>query len=93
MLTASLGVLMFTVIVLRLVVFLIAARAKLVESKDVRIVINGDESDALVVPAGGTLLNALAASSKKIFIPSACGGGGTCDRRGKFWSPRSMFNG
>ena len=74
--TIGLGVLMFTLVILALVVVLLAAKAKLVSSGDVRIIINDDESKPLVVPAGDTLLNAL--SSQKIFIPSACGGGGTC---------------
>jgi Na+-transporting NADH:ubiquinone oxidoreductase subunit F len=47
-----------------------------VASGDVTITINEDPEKALVTPAGGTLLNTLAAS--KIFIPSACGGKGTC---------------
>jgi Na+-transporting NADH:ubiquinone oxidoreductase subunit F len=42
----------------------------------VTIVINDDESKALTVPAGGTLLNTLADNG--IFVPSACGGKGTC---------------
>ena len=74
--TVGLGVLMFTLVILALVVILLAAKAKLVSSGDVKIIINDDESKPLVVPAGDTLLNAL--SSQKIFIPSACGGGGTC---------------
>ncbi len=67
---------MFTVIVLALVVMILAAKAKLVASGDVRILINDDESKALTVPAGGKLLNVLGDS--KIFVSSACGGGGTC---------------
>ncbi|TNE89908.1 MAG: NADH:ubiquinone reductase (Na(+)-transporting) subunit F [Deltaproteobacteria bacterium] len=38
--------------------------------------INGDPGKAQTVPAGQTLLAALA--GQKIFVPSACGGGGTC---------------
>lgn len=76
MITIGLGVLMFTVIVLALVAVLMAAKAKLVATEDVRIIINDDEANPMVVPAGSTLLNTLA--EQKIFIPSACGGGGTC---------------
>jgi len=47
-----------------------------VQSGDVKIIINGDSENAIVTPAGGTLLNTL--SAQKIFLPSACGGGGTC---------------
>src|SRR5690606_24478444 len=49
---------------------------RLVQSGKVRIVINEDESKAIETNAGGTLLGTLAASG--IFIPSACGGKGTC---------------
>ena len=66
----------FTLIILLLVAILLYARSKLVQSGDVKIVINGDESNPVVVPAGSTLLSTL--SEQKIFLPSACGGGGTC---------------
>ena len=65
---------MFTAIVLGLVVIILAARAKLVSSGDVNIVINGERT--LTVPAGGKLLQTLAANN--VFLSSACGGGGTC---------------
>jgi Na+-transporting NADH:ubiquinone oxidoreductase subunit F len=76
MLVASLGVVMFLVIILALVALLLVAKAKLVPAAEVRIIINDDEENPVVTMAGGTLLNVLA--DKKIFIPSACGGGGTC---------------
>ncbi|MDO3386380.1 NADH:ubiquinone reductase (Na(+)-transporting) subunit F [Gilvimarinus sp. SDUM040013] len=69
-----LGVVMFTVIVLALVFVILSARAKLVASGDVTIDINGEQT--LTVPAGGKLLQTL--SSAGLFLPSACGGGGTC---------------
>ena len=69
-----LGVLMFTVIVLVLVTVIMAARSKLVASGNVTITVNGEKE--LSVPAGGKLLAALA--NEKIFVSSACGGGGTC---------------
>lgn len=72
----TLGVVMFTVIVLALVSVILVARAKLVSSGNVKVVINEDEAHPLSVPCGGKLLNALADS--KIFVSSACGGGGTC---------------
>lgn len=71
-----LGVGMFTAIVLALVGVIIFARSKLVASGDIQIQINDDESKTLTVPAGGKLLNILA--DNKIFVSSACGGGGTC---------------
>lgn len=69
-----LGVVMFTIIVLVLVVVILSARAKLVSSGDVTIDINGEKK--LTVPAGGKLLSTL--SGAGLFLPSACGGGGTC---------------
>ena len=71
-----LGVSMFTVIVLALVMVILFAKSKLVSSGDVTISINGDPEKAVVTAAGGKLLGALA--DQGIFIPSACGGGGTC---------------
>jgi Na+-transporting NADH:ubiquinone oxidoreductase subunit F len=69
-----LGVVMFTFIVLALVVIILAAQAKLVNSGEVQILINGEKT--ISVPAGGKLLQTLAASN--VFLASACGGGGSC---------------
>ncbi len=69
-----LGVVMFTVIVLALVAIILGARSQLVSSGDVNIVINGEKT--LTVAAGGKLLQTLA--SNGLFLPSACGGGGSC---------------
>jgi Na+-transporting NADH:ubiquinone oxidoreductase subunit F len=69
-----LGVVMFTVIVAALVVIILSARAKLVSSGDVTIEINHEKK--IQVPAGGKLLQSLANAG--LFLPSACGGGGTC---------------
>lgn len=71
-----LSVAMFTFVILALVFVLLGAKAKLVSSADVTIGINHDPSHSLRVPAGNTLLNTLA--NNKIFIPSACGGKGSC---------------
>ncbi len=71
-----LGVSMFTTIVILLVLVILFAKSKLVSSGDVTISINGDPEKAVVTAAGGKLLGALA--DQGIFIPSACGGGGTC---------------
>ncbi|WP_170457454.1 NADH:ubiquinone reductase (Na(+)-transporting) subunit F [Ruegeria arenilitoris] len=72
--TFSLGVVLFTLIVLALVALIMAARSRLVSSGNVNITINGEKT--ISVPAGGKLLQTLAA--EKLFVPSACGGGGTC---------------
>lgn len=69
-----LGVGMFTFIVLALVVVILVAQAKLVNSGDVQILINDEKT--ITVPAGGKLLQTLAANN--VFLASACGGGGSC---------------
>lgn len=76
MLEIFLGVFMFTLVILSLVGIILLAQSKLVASGDINIVINEDSDKPIQVPAGGKLLNVLAA--EKIFISSACGGGGTC---------------
>ncbi|SVB19436.1 uncharacterized protein METZ01_LOCUS172290, partial [marine metagenome] len=70
------GVTMFTAVVLSLVAIILVAKAQLVQSGDVSITINDDPDKAITVSGGGKLLNALA--TKKLFVSSACGGGGTC---------------
>lgn len=74
--TIILGVLAFNVLVVALVAVLMAAKAQLVNSAEVSIAINEDPANTIKVPAGDTLLNAL--SANRIFIPSACGGKGSC---------------
>jgi len=74
--TIVMGVAMFTVIVLGLVVVILGARSRLVSVGNVHLDINHDPEKGLDVPVGGKLLGALA--DKKIFVSSACGGGGTC---------------
>jgi len=70
------AIILFTGVILLLSIMLIAARKKLVPQGAVNIIVNGDEENPLVVQPGATLLGALA--EKDIFLPSACGGGGTC---------------
>ena len=76
MMTIALGVFMFTFIIVALVGVLMIARNRLVSMGDVTILVNDDPDNTLVTAAGGSLLGTLAAN--KIFIPSACGGKGTC---------------
>lgn len=71
-----LSMVMFTGIVLVLVAFILAARSRLVAEGNVTIDINHDPEKRIEVASGGKLLGALA--DKKIFLSSACGGGGTC---------------
>ncbi|MBB1321461.1 NADH:ubiquinone reductase (Na(+)-transporting) subunit F [Shewanella sp. SR43-8] len=72
----AIGIGMFTIVVSLLVVVILAAKSKLVNTDDITISINGDASKSVRTPAGDKLLGAL--SGQNIFIPSACGGGGTC---------------
>ena len=72
----GLGVLIFTGIVLVLVALILLARWRLIPAGQVTIGINNDPDKRLIVDPGGKLLNVL--GGKEVFIPSACGGGGTC---------------
>lgn len=76
MLVALSAVLVFVAVVTLLVALLNAAAGKLLPQGKVVITINDDHESALSVSAGRSLLSTL--SDEKIFIPSACGGGGTC---------------
>ena len=67
-------IVVFLIVVLALTFLLLFAKAKLVPSGKVKITINGDQT--LEVDGGSTLLTTL--SNEGIFLPSACGGGGTC---------------
>ncbi len=69
-----LGVSLFTGIVLALVAIILLARSRLVASGNVQIEINGEKT--IEAPVGGKLLGTLADAG--LFVPSACGGGGTC---------------
>lgn len=68
------SLIVFLLVILLLVIVLIVAKRYLVASGDVTITINGEKQ--VVAPAGSTLLNTL--STQSIFLPSACGGGGSC---------------
>lgn len=71
-----LAVAMFTFIVLALVGIILLAKSRLVVSGSVKININDDPQHSFETPIGGKLLNTL--SEHAIYLPSACGGGGTC---------------
>ena len=66
----------FTSVILLLVAMLLLVEAKVVQKGDRQIVINDDAEKTLQVQVGSSLLKALA--NHEIFIPSACGGGGSC---------------
>jgi len=62
------------VITLLLVTMLLFAKSRLLPSGPVKLIINGEKN--VEVNSGDTLLATL--GNNKIFLPSACGGGGTC---------------
>lgn len=64
----------FLIFILLLVSLILFAKAKLSPSGLVKVVINGEKT--IEVEAGSTILSTL--GNNKIFLPSACGGGGTC---------------
>tara|TARA_A100001234_G_scaffold84794_2_gene74639 strand:- start:4664 stop:5896 length:1233 start_codon:yes stop_codon:yes gene_type:complete len=71
-----LSVAVFSGLVLMLVLILNFAESKLLPQGDVTIEINGDSEKNITTRPGSTLLSVLAGQS--VFLPSACGGGGTC---------------
>lgn len=72
--TITLTIIVFLLLTLLLVGILLFAKAKLAPSGKIKILVNGEKE--LEVNGGGTLLSTL--SDNGIFLPSACGGGGTC---------------
>ena len=76
MIAIILGVLIFTVIVMMLVAIILVARSWLIPPGEVTLNINNDPDKSLSVNPGDKLLGVL--GNHEIFIPSACGGGGTC---------------
>ncbi len=69
-----LGVGLFTTVVLLLVFVILVARSRLVATGNVKVIVN-DERE-ISIPVGSKLLQGLA--DAELFVPSACGGGGTC---------------
>ena len=72
----ALSITIFTAVILVLVFMLLFLEAKVVRKGDQTIIINDDTSKAVTARAGTSLLAAL--SNSDIFLPSACGGGGSC---------------
>jgi Na+-transporting NADH:ubiquinone oxidoreductase subunit F len=67
------SILVFLFVILLLVVLLLYAKKKLTPQGDVKLTINDRE---MTVSPGSTVLSTLSAG--EIYLPSACGGGGTC---------------
>ena len=76
MITILSSVIIFSIIIFFLVMLLTFAESKLLPQGEVEILINDNKEKSPKVNPGGNLLNIL--SQQGIFIPSACGGGGTC---------------
>ncbi len=81
LLAVNYSVIVFSVLASLTIIFfltalLVYAKTKLVPSGKVKIIINGQEDEPVEVDPGSNLLVALA--NENIFLPSACGGGGTC---------------
>ncbi|MEZ4938177.1 MAG: NADH:ubiquinone reductase (Na(+)-transporting) subunit F [Crocinitomicaceae bacterium] len=73
-LTIGITITVFLIVILLLVALLLFVKAKLSPAGKIKITINGEKT--IEVDGGGTLLSTL--GSNGIFLPSACGGGGTC---------------
>ena len=70
----GISIVVFLIIILLLVAVLLVAKKKLTPQGDVKITVNGEKE--IVTSPGSSLLATM--SAEKIFLPSACGGGGTC---------------
>lgn len=66
----------FLSVIMILVGLLLLVEGKVVQKGTNRVIINNDEEKSIDAPSGKTLLSALSANG--IFIPSGCGGGGSC---------------
>ncbi len=69
----TISIVVFLLVILLLVLVLLYARKKLIPQGDVKLQINDRE---LTVSPGNNLMSTMSANG--IFLPSACGGGGTC---------------
>jgi Na+-transporting NADH:ubiquinone oxidoreductase subunit F len=70
------SLIVFTTVILILVFILLFIEAKIVKKGDKKIVINDSEENTIIASTGTTLLNALV--KNEIYLPSACGGSGSC---------------
>ena len=64
----------FLVVIILLVIILLVAKKYLVASGNVKVLLNGEKE--MEIGAGGSLLGAMSAAG--VFLPSACGGKGSC---------------
>jgi Na+-transporting NADH:ubiquinone oxidoreductase subunit F len=75
-LTILTGIVALTGVIVLLVLVLMFCEMKLVPKGKVKLLINDDAEKSPEVPIGSNLL--LALSNQKVFLPSACGGKGSC---------------
>lgn len=68
------SLIVFLVVILLLVIVLLVAKKYLVASGNVKVLLNGEKE--MEIGAGGSLLSAMANAG--VFLPSACGGKGSC---------------
>ncbi len=76
MLLVLLSFCIFSFVIMGLVFLITTLETSLVSQDNVKLIINGRQDEAIESKPGGTLLSAL--SYAGIYLPSACGGGGTC---------------
>ena len=76
MIVVLLAAAVFSAVILGLSYILLFANKRLVPQGDVKIIVNGDVDNPLLAKPGSSLLSCL--SDSNVFLPSACGGGGTC---------------
>jgi len=75
-LTYLVGIVVFSSVVFFLLGILFFVEARIVRKGDCLVTINDDREKGISVPSGSTLLAAMVYND--IFLPSACGGGGSC---------------
>lgn len=73
--TVLITVIVFTIVILLLVSLLLYVKAKVSSAGKIKITINGG-ARVLEVDGGSSLMSTL--STQGVYLPSACGGGGTC---------------
>lgn len=74
--TYLIGIVVFSSVVFFLLGILFFIEARIVKKGDCLVTINDDREKSITVASGSTLLAALV--NNHIFLPSACGGGGSC---------------
>lgn len=74
--TVALSICIFSCVAMCLVALITFFQARLIPQTSIKITLNQNQNNVIEVAAGSNLLSTL--SNEGIFLPSACGGGGTC---------------